>query len=339
MEFKELPGAWVLEAFRRGDVDLEVLSTQLPDDVELMLHEMDTILPDSINRLLQACAEISGNQNFGLVMNELVDLTMYGLFGYLLLNCSTVHDLFATLVRYHTVHHNGGITYEMVTQDDTAVISICHDERTLSDHRHTTEWGLGFIPDFLRPPLGDLSVPLRARFINKPPENLEKLRDYFGENLEFNQADDQLIYPKSILEQRISNVDPHLLNVLRMTADNYLVELRENGSLLQNTKAILFDKLGEKKCNAPQVAQALNISTSTFKRKLAEEGVDFKKAKDSVRNELAKNLLSKSDVQICHIAQNVGFTNQSSFTRFFVRCNHQTPQNFRASKRPKKIKR
>ncbi len=339
MELRELPGAWVLEAFRRGGVDLEVLTQRLPDDVELMLHDMDTVLPDSINRLLQACAEISGSQNFGLIMNELVDLTMYGLFGYLLLNCSSVQDLFATMVRYHSVHHNAGITYEMTTQGDTAIIRICHDERTLSSHRHTSEWGLGFVPYFLSGPLGDISVPLRTQFINGPPENLEQLRDYFGDSLEFNQPDDQLTYPKSILKKSISDVDPHLLNVLRMTADNHLVELQKNGSLLQNTKAILFDKLGDKKCNAPQVAQTLNMSTSTFKRKLAKEGIDFKKAKESVRNELARNLLSQSDVQVCLIAQKVGFTNQSSFTRFFVRCNKQTPQNFRASKRAKKIKR
>jgi len=338
MELRELPGAWVLEAFRRGGVDVELLSQQLPDDVPLMLYEMDTIPPDSINRLLQACADISGNENFGLAMNELVDMSMYGLLGYLILNCSTVEDLFETLVRYHSVHHNGGMDYEIIRLDDTVAFRICHDERTHFDHRHTSEWGLGCIPSILKLPLGDLSVPLVTQFIHGPPKSLENLQACFGQNIEFNQTDDQLIYPKFVLTKNISDADPHMLKVLRVTADNHLLMLRENGSLLGNTKAILFENLGDKRCNVPQVAEALNMSTSTFKRKLAKEGVDFKKAKESVRNELAKNLLSQSDVRVCQIAQKVGFTNQSSFTRFFVRCNQITPQSFRASKRAKKVK-
>ncbi len=124
MKAEILPGAWVLESFRRGGVDLDALTRQLPEDVHLMLYEMDTILPDRIERLLQACANLSGNQGFGLSMNELVDISMYGLFGYILLNSGTVKDLFETLVRYHTVHHDGGIYYKMTTQTKTVCIEF-----------------------------------------------------------------------------------------------------------------------------------------------------------------------------------------------------------------------
>jgi len=73
--------------------------------MNLMLYEMDTIQPDRINRLLEACADISDNQDFGLNMNELVDISMYGTFRYLLFNSGTVKNLFDILIRYHTVHH------------------------------------------------------------------------------------------------------------------------------------------------------------------------------------------------------------------------------------------
>jgi len=337
MDVKELPGAWVLETYRRGGVDLEVLAQQLPDDVELMLFEMDTILPDPINRLLQACADISGNQNFGLIMNELVDLSMYGLFGYLLLNCGTVADLFETLVRYHTVHHNGGITYEMETDKDTVSVQFCHDERTHADHRHTTEWGLGFIPDFLKTTLGDLSVPLTTQFINAPPENLDQLHDYFGPNLEFNQPVDQIVYPRAILKERILDSNQNLLNVLRKLANKHLLDLQRDSSLRNSIRAILFENLaGSKKSSASDVAGALGMSLSTFKRKLSAERINFKTTKAVIQNEMAQKLLSRTDVKLYEIAHKLGFANQSSFTRFFIRQNHQTPQDYRLLKRSKK---
>ncbi len=183
MELKQLPGAWVLEAFRRGGVNLDELNRRLPNDVDLMLHEMDTILPDSITRLLDACADISGNQNFGLAMNNLVDLTMYGIFGYLLLNSSTVEDLFQTMVRYHSVHHNGGVLYKLDTQKDTASIQLYYAERSQLCHRHISEWGLGFVPGYLASAPGDQATPICAQFTHPSPQNLQALHAAFGPNL------------------------------------------------------------------------------------------------------------------------------------------------------------
>ena len=78
-----------MEAFRRAGVDIEELTRRLPDDVHTVLHQMNVNSPDSNSRLLDACADISGKQDTGLLLNELINITMYGLFGYLLLNSGT----------------------------------------------------------------------------------------------------------------------------------------------------------------------------------------------------------------------------------------------------------
>jgi len=313
-------------------VDLGILTRQLPDDVDLMLREVDTILPDNINRLLQASADISGNPDFGLCMTEWVDVSMYGLLGYMLLNCSTVKDLFETLVRYHTVHHNAGMTYHMVFEKNTVSLRICHDGRAHADHRHTTEWCLGFIPDHLKSPLGKLATPLKAQFMHDAPENLNRVQAYFGHDLEFNQPYDQLIYPVAILDERVTETDSNLLNTLRRAADGHLLTLKQDNSLLKSIRAILFEKLSTGENNASDLAFTLNMSLSTFKRRLIEEGIDFKKTKESIKNELARELLSHPSIKMYEIAQRTGFTNQSSFTRFFSRCNMQTPQDYRKSR-------
>jgi len=92
MKLDKLPGAWVLEAFQRGGVDIDKLNQRLPDELNTLLYRMDIITPDSVNKLLLSCAELTGEQDFGLKMNENIDITMYGLFGYLLLNSSTVEQ-------------------------------------------------------------------------------------------------------------------------------------------------------------------------------------------------------------------------------------------------------
>ncbi len=329
MKQKILPGAWVLESFRRGGVDIDVLTQQLPDDVRLMLYEMDTILPDRIERLLQACANNSGNPDFGLIMNELVDLSMYGLFGYLLLNSGTVKDLFETLVRYHSIHHDGGIYYTMNTQKNTASIQFCYSNSAHFSHRHTTDWGLGFIPYHLKSLLIDKAKPLKAQFVYDRPKEIHQLHAYFGPNLEFNQPINQLIYPRSILTQRLSKVDLSLLKILRTKADKHLLKQKKGNSLLREIKIILFQNLASNPINAADIANTLNLSLSTFKRKLIKEGIDFKKTKDSVKNKLAKQLLTETTIHVSEIAQKTGFKNPSSFTRFFIRHNQQNPSEYR----------
>ncbi len=265
-------------------------------------------------------------------MNELVDVSMYGLLGYLLLNSSTVQDLFNTLVRYHSVHHDAGIYYELLVQKNRAIVRIHHAEPTRVRHRHTTEWCLGFIPDYLESPLGDLARPLSAQFTYDAPRDLHQLNAYFGDNLEFNQTHNQLIYPRSILQERISDTNSGMLEILRNLADQHLLEQKKDSSLLKSIEIILLDNLSSKKCNATDVADVLNLSISTFKRRMAREGIDFKKTKDSMKNEIARQLLLQTNATISEIAQKTGFSNQSGFTRFFIRCNQQRPLNYRKSK-------
>jgi|GEM_PF-3836283 len=324
-----LPGAWVLEAFRRGGVDVEELTRRSPDDVNTLIYHMDIISPDCTSRLLDACADLTGNTAFGLHMNDLVDITMYGLFGYLLLNSGTVKDLFNTLERYYVIHHDAGDYYKVTTQRKTVTIEYGFDLPMLVCPRHSIEWALGFIPHYLKPSLGEPAKPSIAQFTHSAPHNLGPLHAVFGTNLEFDQSRSQLIYPRSILNDQIANIDPVLSEALHERADKHLYDHLAKGSMLKRIRVLLLENLSLNETNASDIAKSLNMSLSTFKRKLVEEGIDFKGTKESIKNELARQLLSQTDKKVSVIAQQVGFSNQSAFTRFFARCNQLKPLEYR----------
>ena len=317
---------------------MNILQAQLPDETEQMLYEMETILPEPIERLLQASADISGNQDFGLIMNELVDLSMYGLFGYILLNCSTVEDLFNTLVRYHSVHHDAGISYKISIKAETVSIQLYYDVAGHNQFRQTTDWGLGFIPLFLKPILGDKSIPLRSEFSYQAPINKKKLHDYFGSKLNFNCTKNQLTYPRSILDKRLNKSDSPLLKVLRDQADKQLIACQKESELHVNVKAVLLQNIESENSTAQDVADTLALSLSSLKRKLTEEGLSFKVIKEGVINNLAKQLLLETQASLNEIATKTGFKNLSSFTRFFIRHNQQNPSAFRKKQLKKHLK-
>jgi len=329
MNKHNLPGAWVLETFRRGGVDIEELTKRLPDDVNYLLFHMDSMPPDSTSRLLECCAAITGNQDFGLDINDWVDISMYGLLGYLLLNSETVHGLFNTLVRYYLVHQQGGDYYKLDIHKNTAAIEYGFNSPCLVDPRHSINWALGFIPHFIRSELGDSATPLSAQFTYKRPCNLEKLQALFGRNLTFNQPENRLIYPRSILNRHISDTDPQLLDVLYQRADNYLLELAGDDCLVNTIQPMIFEKLSQNRTTADDIAKSLNMSLSTFKRLLVKEGISFKQIKETVRDNTAKELLTETNIKIADVAEKTGFANQSSFTRFFIRINQLSPHKYR----------
>ncbi|WP_198262894.1 AraC family transcriptional regulator [sulfur-oxidizing endosymbiont of Gigantopelta aegis] len=329
MKLELLPGAWTLEAFRRGGVDIEELTRLLPDDVREILYHINRISPERVDILLTMCAKLSGNKNFGLTMNERIDVTMYGLFGYLLLNSSTVQDLFNTIEHYYPILYAGGASFKIVNYNKQVHISFITKTDAQASHRHLTEWSLGFIPYYLQIALGEIGIPQSAHFTHKEVVDKEKLSSVFGPKISFDQDSNQLFYPRSILKQHLSNVDAGLLKILRVQADKALRIYIKDDSLAAKIRLLLLENLGIGDATAAGIAHELNLTLSTFKRKLGQEKIDFKQIKASVRNDLAIEMLSQTRVSINDIARKTGFSDQSSFTRFFIRCNHTTPKKFR----------
>ena len=145
-------------------------------------------------------------------------------------------------------------------------------------------------------------------------------------------------YHRSILNRRIVDANPDLLRILHEQADKRLLDHKNDGSLLNEINMFLFENLSQDKANATDVATALGLSISTFKRTLIQEGINFRKTKDAIKNKLAKQLLSGSTIKVSEIAEKTGFSNPGSFTRFFIRCNQIKPLEYRKLATGKSLK-
>ncbi|MCK5647252.1 MAG: AraC family transcriptional regulator ligand-binding domain-containing protein [Gammaproteobacteria bacterium] len=328
MKLEGLPGAWILETFQRGGVNLNELIQQHPDEVETALYRPDTISPDCVNQLLISCAKISGNQNFGLTMNKLVDISMYGLFGYILLQTSTVKDFFNNLERYYPTFYSGA-SFKIITRKETIIIQYATEQLPKVCPRHDNEWSLGFVVDYLKFHLGDIARPISVSFTHQSPDDLSEIESLFGQNLQFSQTKNQIVYKKPFINKKISNSDPWMLNILRQQAEKMLQEYYKENSLEKEVRLLLLEKIENGQANASDIARTLGFSLSTFKRRLAQENSEFSIIKLSVKNQLAQEMLSGSKTSIVNIGKKIGFNDQSSFTRFFIRCNQISPLEYR----------
>lgn len=86
------------------------------------------------------------------------------------------------------------------------------------------------------------------------------------------------------------------------------------------------------------IAKRLNMSSETLRRKLRYEGMSYRRIKDSVRRDAALYHLANRSIPVNEIADLMGYSEPSAFTRAFKEWTGETPQEYRNRNRSREIK-
>ncbi|MFM7026710.1 MAG: helix-turn-helix transcriptional regulator [Limnohabitans sp.] len=78
-----------------------------------------------------------------------------------------------------------------------------------------------------------------------------------------------------------------------------------------------------------QVAERLSMSRRTLLRKLESEKIGYQQLLDEARNELACWYLRQSRMPLGHVAEMIGFSDQTNFSRSFKRWKGLSPRDYR----------
>jgi AraC-like DNA-binding protein len=81
-----------------------------------------------------------------------------------------------------------------------------------------------------------------------------------------------------------------------------------------------------------QVAERLHVSERTLRRQLEAESASFRSVLDEIRNLLAREYLTKTELTIADIAHLLDYAETVTFRRAFARWNKVTPSAYRQQK-------
>ena len=73
----------------------------------------------------------------------------------------------------------------------------------------------------------------------------------------------------------------------------------------------------------------LNMSARTLRRRLEKEGTSYQRINDNARRDVAISLLSKDQLTVSNVAEQVGFSDPSAFHRSFKKWTGQSPGSYR----------
>ncbi len=328
LEFS-IPYHYVLAALRgpkeKGlDVSLLLSSSGILEDV---LHEpLACITSDQYARLIQNIWFEMQDEYMGLGL-EPSPLGSFAMMCHAVIHCPTLEKAFNRAYRFYALFlHLPKI--ELIIDENYAKIKV--DINKLNDPDHfLIESILVIWHRFGSWLIGRRINLIEASFQFSAPLHSAEYKRLFHCDIKFAGDYTGLQFPIKFLNQTLQQNETTLNQFLKESPANLLGRPDEGNSLVAQIRTIIGDDLSIELPNFEDVASTLHTSPQTLRRRLKEEGLTYQELKDQLRRDSALFYLERGDLSIQQVAQQLGFSEPSTFHRAFKKWTGITPGAFR----------
>lgn len=173
-------------------------------------------------------------------------------------------------------------------------------------------------------------VPVRlAAFDYAEPPYSAEYRVMYSRQLAFDQPATALVFDAALLDQPVRQDERSLKAFLRDAPHNVVVKYSDRSSVGARVRRLLRNQRPELWPTFEALAVSLNLSASSLRRRLMDEGVSYQDLKDGLRRDLAIEALSHSGRPVADIAAELGFAEPGAFHRAFRRWTGSRPGAYR----------
>lgn len=168
-------------------------------------------------------------------------------------------------------------------------------------------------------------------FRGSAPGNTEALRSLFDCELIFGAPHNGLRFARSYLTSPVVQTEDTLRQFLRTAPYQLSVMDGERAdSTVARMRMLIGNDFSREFPGIDTMANALNVSVRTLRRRLTAEGTTFQAFKDQTRVQAAINYLNHPELKINAVSALLGFDEPSAFHRSFKKWTSMTPGEYRA---------
>lgn len=286
-------------------------------------------VPASLYLRLWALAQAAwGRPGLPTALAEVIPFGAFGMLDYLVGSASTLA----------ACCHSAVLHFRMVASD--VWLELSQDEATgwhllqvcgaADVPPEAAEFTLANVVQRLRC-VGEASfMPVRAWLPVPRPDTPDSLRErFYGPGLCWGARRAVLALAPEGWQRPLRRADPYLHSTLQQVAQRLQLG-RPGGSALEAAlRSRLRVLLPVGQATPAQVAPLLGWSERTLHRRLAAEGVSFKRVLQQLREEEALRLVADPGCALAEVAARLGYAEQTSFTRVFRQWTGLTPGAWR----------
>ncbi len=270
----------------------------------------------AVANLLETSAVESQVEDFGLRLAATRRLSNLGPFSLMVREETTGRSALETLSRFLRLHSEL-LTIRIEDVDNLVILRVEIVPGARVPLRQGTELFVGYLFRILRELLGPSWEPRHVRFTHSSPLNLAGHRKVFGSPVEFNADFNGIVCAAKDLAGPLPSADP----VMARYARQYLEAMisRPDVTLADKVRQLVREMLPLGNCSVEKVAQHLGVDRRTVYRHLAHDGETFTSVVDTVRGELAASYLDEGRRSLTDVADLLGFSAVSAFSRWHRR--------------------
>jgi AraC-like DNA-binding protein len=268
---------------------------------------------DSVRRLLEASAAQSGTESFGLLMAEARRLSDMGPLGLLVREQPTLKQALETCANYaNRLNEALYLNIEEVRELVIVREELLFEE--LGPARQSTELAIGVIFRVLRHFLGSGWRPRRVCFTHLQPGDRAVHNRLFGVRVEFGSDYNGIVCSRADLAKANAQADQGIARLAQqlLDSDAQVQVMNVTGHVRQ----LIVRTLSTGTCNIETVAQQMGINRRTVHRRLLKEGHSFAGLFTAVQVELATRYLEDPRRRLASVAELLGFSTLSGFSRW-----------------------
>lgn len=313
---------------RQFGVDPIVLLKQAKLPPSVLIEPDLRIESRKFNHLIELAANACACEDFGLRLADKHNMGTLGPIGMLAREEATVGDALKTLIRYLYLHANVAVL-DLHKGEGIAIVVITMRSFHGAPVRQGREMMTGAAVRVLRSFLGDAWNPLAVHFSHAAPGKLDFHRRFFRCRIEFEQAVTAVLLKDTDLEREIAPANPEFQRYVRRWVDALEALGKSNETLVEDVRRLIPLLLAAGKCSADTLANYLRLDRRTVHRKLQANGTSFSALLNGVRRELAQAVVTESHRSHSEIADMLGFSHLSGFSRWYAGEFGMSPSQWR----------
>lgn len=270
---------------------------------------------ESALALLEITAKESGSDTVGLQMAEARLLSDFGPISLLLTHQPSIRMALQVIAQYrHLLNESLGMHIEDVGK--TTLIR----EEIISNYQgstqQSTDMAIGVLMLIFRAMLGEHWRPQAIHFTHAANSDLQVHRRLFGCPLHFDSDFNGVVCLKADMDRPNARADAAMASY----AQSFIEAMPKQGqrTVVQDVRRSVYLLLPMGRASVEQIASGLGVNVRTLQRRLDESGVSFSQVLNEVRSELAQRYITHTPHSMGRVAEQLGYSNLSSFTRWFT---------------------
>ncbi len=272
--------------------------------------------------------ELTGDPTIGLSLGEPFLPQQYGLVGYALMSAETFRHALAIVESY------GRLTFSFFSfhygaQGRTAWFSMTDPpdiEQELVDLYLDRDLSAARV-DF-EEILGTSSLLKKLCLPHGGKGKAQAYIEHFCCEVMFNAPEARFEFSSDLLDSPLPQSDPESSRHLQQQCQMLIAKLTTQGRFVDDVRLLILARPGYFP-DIDYVAEKLDMSTRTLRRRLKEESSSYRELLEEVRYGLAREYLTNTQLPMDEVSRLLGYTESGNFSHAFRRWSGSSPSAWR----------